>query len=35
MIKDTILDEYNNPVVIHAEEDFNKMRKAGNSRRKS
>ena len=29
MNKKTIFDEYNNPVVLHSEEDFDKMRKAG------
>ena len=29
MNKNTILDEYNNPVVLHSEKDFDKMRKAG------
>ena len=29
MTKNTILDEYNNPVILHSEEDFDKMRKAG------
>lgn len=29
MIKNTIFDEYNNPVVLHSEKDFDKMRKAG------
>ena len=28
--KKTILDEYNNPIVIHTNQDFEKMRKAGN-----
>ena len=30
MNKDFILDEYNNTVVIHNMDEFNKMRKAGN-----
>ena len=29
MNKNTILDEYNNSVVLHSEADFDKMRKAG------
>ena len=29
MTENTILDEYNNPVVIHTQDDFVKMRKAG------
>ena len=29
MNKNTILDEYQNPVTIHSKDDFNKMRKAG------
>ena len=28
MNKDTVLDEYQNPVTIHTNEDFEKMRKA-------
>ena len=28
--KKTILDEYNNPIVIHTNQDFEKMRQAGN-----
>ena len=28
--KKIILDEYNNPIVIHTNQDFEKMRKAGN-----
>ena len=33
-MKKTILDEYNNPIVIHTNQDFEKMRKAGNLARK-
>ncbi len=29
MNKNIILDEYNNPVILHSKEDFDKMRKAG------
>ena len=29
MNDNTVLDEYNNPVIIHTKEEFKKMREAG------